>query len=613
MENNISENIIKEGFFNKELPSEFNSRSLADELLQIDVSKSKLSNKGVNKWAKLVQYSIPKKNKFRRIAAIPHPLHYIKLSKVIEDSWSELETHYEKSKVSLTKLELTSGKLKNKYNFSEKQNIRLENLSFNKYILSIDVNRYYPSIYSHSIPWALHTKAIAKEHSKDMSYLGNKIDLEIRNMQDGQTMGIPIGPLTSAIIQEIIGTAIDDEFQILMGKEIPGFRYTDDMEYYFNTLEEANKALSVITKILKDYNLDTNAEKTRILQLPLEIDAAWVYFFKNFKFKNSQHREKQIFLQKGDLKEYFNQIFKYHIEVDDKGISKYALKVLRNRIIYKENWSMFQSLLLQTALVDTTVIPIVFEIIEAYKYKGYQMDFAKLSLFVHSILNENLDLNNDYEIIWALSFSNKLKISIDKDTTAKLCKYDNALVNILVMVLNDANLIHESADFYTYKSFIASNNLYDENWIFLYECCINNWLDKDSTILNNDNFFKQLSLYNISFVSADYSEVKIDVKNHLSEVCIKKYSSKSNLELDVVFEEVISEYQLDLEEDLKISIFESIRSQIKESEGESEEESEGESEEGSEGESEFERWSKLFISFNMRNKSINDFVEYEYE
>lgn len=50
------------------------------------------------------------------------------------------------------------------------------------------------------------------------------------------------------------------------------------------------------------------------------------------------------------------------------------------------------------------MIPTVFEIIESYKYKGYEMDFDKLTLFVHSVINENVDLNNDYEIIWALSF-----------------------------------------------------------------------------------------------------------------------------------------------------------------------------------------------------------------
>ncbi|GAF20013.1 hypothetical protein JCM19046_4713 [Bacillus sp. JCM 19046] len=61
MEKKISQIIMEDGFYSKELPSEFNSKSLANELNQIDVSKSKLSKLGVNKWSKLIQYSVPKK------------------------------------------------------------------------------------------------------------------------------------------------------------------------------------------------------------------------------------------------------------------------------------------------------------------------------------------------------------------------------------------------------------------------------------------------------------------------------------------------------------------------------------------------------------------------
>lgn len=270
------------------------------------------------------------------------------------------------------------------------------------------------------------------------------------------------------------------------------------------------------------------------------------------------------------------------------------------------------------------MIPTVFEIIESYKYKGYEMELDKLSLFVHSVINENIELNNDYEIIWALSFANKLMISIDKETTEKLCKYENSLVNILVMILNDKNLIHSSADFSNYKSFITSNDLYDENWIFLYECCINNWLDKDSSILRNDNFFQQLLEHHISFISPNYSAVKIEVKNILSNLCIKKYSKSSDRDLGALLEDIISEYQINLEEDFKDSIFESLHSQIEEVEPEAEPEVELEIETEvdpdvvSEKETEIgnimelNNWSKLFLLSKMKNKQIRISVEEEY-
>lgn len=495
MSNTISKFITAEGFFAKELPSEFNSHSLALSSESLDLSKSKLSKKLFSRWTKLIHFSIPKKEQFRRIAAVPHPLHFIRLAKTIESGWPELEAHFDNSKISISKIEFKDNEIKNKFSFNDKQKIRIENLATNRYILCVDINRYYPSIYTHTLPWCLHTKAIAKEKYNDDSLLGNQLDNHIRNMQDGQTMGIPIGPLTSSIVQEIIGTNIDSDFQKLMGKTIPGFRYTDDIEYFFNNLEEANKALSVITKILREYNLDTNIEKTKIIEIPLEIESEWLYFFRNYKFKTSINRNNSVKLQENQLKEYFNFIFKFQIELKDKGICKYGLKVLHRKIIiHKENWALYQSLLLQSALIDSSVIPIVFGIIESYKYKGYEIDTVKLTSFVNSLIEEQSLLNNDYEIIWSLSLANKFNLNLNENATLNLSNYENALVNILVMILYDKNLLHQSINFDKYKSFISQDNLYDENWIFLYECCRNNWLDKTPDILMNDNFFKQLYL-----------------------------------------------------------------------------------------------------------------------
>ncbi|UPW83554.1 hypothetical protein [Lysinibacillus sp. Ag94] len=190
------------------------------------------------------------------------------------------------------------------------------------------------------------------------------------------------------------------------------------------------------------------------------------------------------------------------------------------------------------------------------------MELDKLSLFVHSVLNEHIELNNDYEMIWALSFANKFMICIDENTTKKLTKYENSLVNILVMILNDKNLIYPTVDFSDYKRFIVNNDLYDENWMFLYECCINNWLEKDSTILNNDRFFKQLLQHSITFISPNYSKVKMEVKDIICSRCIKKYSLDANSELLSLLEDVISEYQINLDEDFKEIIRTTLQTQI---------------------------------------------------
>jgi glycosyltransferase A (GT-A) superfamily protein (DUF2064 family) len=100
---------------------------------------------------------------------------------------------------------IMSRAIERQYSLTEKPIRRAQLRSTSRYILQADINRFYPSVYTHSIPWAIHTKAVAKSNRGD-GYIGNRIDRLVRNGQDGQTMGIPIGPDTSLLIAEILLT-----------------------------------------------------------------------------------------------------------------------------------------------------------------------------------------------------------------------------------------------------------------------------------------------------------------------------------------------------------------------------------------------------------------------
>ncbi|MCE2887486.1 MAG: RNA-directed DNA polymerase [Pseudanabaena sp.] len=66
-----------------------------------------------------------------------------------------------------------------------------------KYLIKTDIKNFYPSIYTHSIPWALHDKAVIRQPNKrnDYEFIGNRLDKLFQNANDGCTNGIPIGPV----------------------------------------------------------------------------------------------------------------------------------------------------------------------------------------------------------------------------------------------------------------------------------------------------------------------------------------------------------------------------------------------------------------------------------
>lgn len=64
-------------------------------------------------------------------------------------------------------------------------------------LVKTDVKNFYPSIYTHSIPWALHGKKYIRNAKRryDYSFIGNKLDKLFQSANDQCTNGIPIGPV----------------------------------------------------------------------------------------------------------------------------------------------------------------------------------------------------------------------------------------------------------------------------------------------------------------------------------------------------------------------------------------------------------------------------------
>ena len=136
------------------------------------------------------------------------------------------------------------------------------------FLIHTDLVDCYPSIYTHSIAWALHTKALAKKQRNDKSLLGNVIDSHIQDMRQGQTNGIPQGSALMDLVGELVLGYADvelackaesmglDDFHIL--------RYRDDYRIFTNSLETAERILKCLTEVMVELGLKLNPVKTKI-------------------------------------------------------------------------------------------------------------------------------------------------------------------------------------------------------------------------------------------------------------------------------------------------------------------------------------------------------------
>lgn len=133
------------------------------------------------------------------------------------------------------------------------------------YCLQTDVTDCYPSIYTHSISWALHGINVAKSN-RSLVLLGNKIDKSIQSMQNMQTNGIPQGSVLMDFIAEMILGYSDKLLSEELSKEgINNYqivRYRDDYKIFSDSKEDVEKILKTLSIILYDLNLKLNSAKT---------------------------------------------------------------------------------------------------------------------------------------------------------------------------------------------------------------------------------------------------------------------------------------------------------------------------------------------------------------
>lgn len=135
-----------------------------------------------------------------------------------------------------------------------------------KFLYQTDIADYYPSIYTHSIPWAIHTKNHSKSKRGYEDLLGNKIDCHIQAMSYGQTNGIPQGSVLMDFISEVVLSYADNELSEklktrLKDKRYHILRFRDDFRIFVNDTNDGDIILKSLSETLISLGLKLNTPK----------------------------------------------------------------------------------------------------------------------------------------------------------------------------------------------------------------------------------------------------------------------------------------------------------------------------------------------------------------
>jgi hypothetical protein len=167
-----------------------------------------------------------------------------------------------------------------------------------KFLITTDVKNFYPSIYTHSIPWAIHGKNRVRKKANRYNYdlFGNRLDRLFQNANDGCTNGIPIGPAASDLIAEMVLAGVDRMISTEIKSDVAIARFKDDYRILAKTEEDGRAAVKALQTALKEFNLELNDDKTEVHALPDGLFRPWAsqyhsanprpkahYGFKRFK------------------------------------------------------------------------------------------------------------------------------------------------------------------------------------------------------------------------------------------------------------------------------------------------------------------------------------------
>jgi hypothetical protein len=419
-------------------------------------------------------------NNVPRTISIPHPKPYSDLVGCISSYWQNISYIVDNSN-SLIKPKIhPDGRIIiMDYEMNTEKTTRFISNGFGKrFVVYADISNCYPSIYSHSLAWAL----VGFEYSK--SHLGrtewfNRVDKKYMVSSRNETKGIPIGPATSNIACEIILSRIDE---VLRTEGYTFYRYIDDYKCFVETELQAENFILLLNEQLEKYRLKLNPKKTMIVSLPQPASSDWIVSL-GMELPESNtltYRQVSTFL------DFALDLFK---KQPDGSILKYAVKTIIPRMSSSAKPDVLRYIL-NLSFHFPVLIPLLDGLLNDV---SRQIDYTFRNE-LNTLLTEHLRQKRSDATSWLIYFMISLRETIAAPMIDAIIQSRDALAL--------PTLLLDPFDTYTPQLITFSNNLNstyvyerDNYWLLNYEL-----YKKDLVTNGGDTAFEVLKNHNIGFI-----------------------------------------------------------------------------------------------------------------
>lgn len=469
------EDLLSKGYLPKELPNPFTSMTYASSCITRGGIPEPVASP--RKWRKPVSHNLARPGMTTRPLAIPDPVHFYKLSSAVASDWATIDTKIRRSPLSVSYPvdDLSKARALVPADSPNRIEARALHCARARYAVKVDVSQFYPSIYTHALDWCIRTKEVAKAHPS-AGGLGPMLDRHVREGQDGQTIGIPIGPDTSLALGELMLSEVDVDFlNDPAARGVHGFRYYDDYELFAPTRHQADAAVATIMRILGRWQLTANPYKIVVTELPMPVEEEWVSVIKRVPMRAHSSRERS------DLNALFDESVRLARRFPKAPVLAYALGRFvgrdskERRRVQKINWPHFEKLLLQAALSEPSVLRAAIHVINWASLRGCPVDLAVLAEALSAMAVDGTARGNESEVAWAIWSAISLGVSLAPEASAAIATTTDDVVALTALDANQRGLL-PTLDLSNWSAMMSIDSLRGEHWLLAYEAYVHGWL-----------------------------------------------------------------------------------------------------------------------------------------
>lgn len=488
----LLEGLLGYGLFADKLPDVFTSEPF------YQYYKSKGKPKFDKKGHDYVRYESIRDTNIPRPLGIPNPFAYANLCNEMSNNWDRLQsffdvetnTHtYKLSRIHIRKM--VSGKhlFEMNYKHFEKDGTPEQKIIIPaKFHVAADISNCFPSMYSHSIPWALIGKPTSKTTKDDKTKWYNILDFYLRTIKCDETNGMLIGPHSSNVFSEIILTKIDN---ILYQKGYQFTRHIDDYSCFVGSYEGAERFILDLSAELKAFDLSLNAKKTKITTLPQPSNNKWVRKLNNFYIGHKYTKDnKQIFELKR-LSAYLDIVIDAAVQNNNSAVVNYAMKVIAKKHLGKDALSLYIDQINHLLLL----YPYLVRLIDVCVFDAFKcIDDVKVSFMenIYDVGNKKCTYEAcSYAILWALKYN----ITLNKNYVDDAIKSGDCVFMLMAFLLAKKSKNKAGLKLLKNEARRLMIDDCDRYWIFIYESLPQSDLTGE---------FKAIKTQKVSFVKNEY-------------------------------------------------------------------------------------------------------------